>query len=375
MSEFFGADSAHSPGAGRRRERARRRRKIKTAIALFVTAMLVTGVGFAVVPWVKQALTSSSVSDYTGEGTGEIVVTIPEGATGTAMGKILQEKGVVKSAASFVAAFKESPRAAQIQPGSYTMRKQMSGASAVARLLDPAAKANAGVTVVEGFTARHVFERMANVMQIPLEDIVAASKDSAAIGLPGVAKGNIEGWLSPATYNFAPGTTPAQALKKMIERRISELEKLGISQDQWQRQLIIASIVEREVSFEKYRGQVARVILNRLEDKSVSHGLLQMDSTVLYGVGKSGGVPTAADLKNDNPYNTYRHKGLPPAPISNPSMEVIRDSINPPAGKWLFFVTVDLNTGETKFADNLDDHNANVAQFRKWLEDHPQDKK
>lgn len=134
MSEFFGADSAHSPGAGRRRERARRRRKIKTAIALFVTAMLVTGVGFAVVPWVKHALTSSSVSDYTGEGTGEIVVTIPEGATGTAMGKILQEKGVVKSAASFVAAFKESPRAAQIQPGSYTMRKQMSGASAVARL-------------------------------------------------------------------------------------------------------------------------------------------------------------------------------------------------------------------------------------------------
>lgn len=231
------------------------------------------------------------------------------------------------------------------------------------------------MTVVEGFTARHVFERMANVMQIPLEDIVAASKDSAAIGLPGVAKGNIEGWLSPATYNFDPGTTPAQALKKMVERRISELEKLGISQDQWQRQLIIASIVEREVSFEKYRGQVARVILNRLEDKSVSHGLLQMDSTVLYGVGKSGGVPTAADLKNDNPYNTYRHKGLPPAPISNPSMEVIRDSINPPAGKWLFFVTVDLNTGETKFADNLDEHNANVAQFRKWLEDHPQDKK
>ncbi|MGV9196461.1 endolytic transglycosylase MltG [Arcanobacterium canis] len=374
MSEFFGVDSGHSPGAGRRRERARRR-KIKTAIALFVTAMLVTGVGFAVVPWVKQTLTSTSVSDYTGEGTGEIVVTIPEGATGTAMGKILQEKGVVKSVASFVSAFKESPRAAQIQPGSYTMRKQMSGASAVARLLDPAAKANAGVTVVEGFTARHVFERMANVMQIPLEDIVSASKDAAAIGLPSVAKGNIEGWLSPATYNFDPGTTPAQALKKMVERRISELEKLGISQDQWQRQLIIASIVEREVSFEKYRGQVARVILNRLEDKSVSHGLLQMDSTVLYGVGKSGGVPTAADLKNDNPYNTYRHKGLPPAPISNPSMEVIRDSINPPAGKWLFFVTVDLNTGETKFADNLDEHNANVAQFRKWLEDHPQDKK
>ncbi|WFN89535.1 endolytic transglycosylase MltG [Arcanobacterium wilhelmae] len=374
MSEFFGEQSASESHRAQRRERTRRR-KIKTAIALFLTVMLVTGVGFAVVPWVKNSLFATSATDYQGEGSGEVVVTIPEGASGVAMAQILVDNGVVASSGAFVTAFRDSPRASQIQPGSYVMRKKMSGASAVARLLDPAAKANSGVTVVEGFTAKQVFDRMSKVMDIPLEKIVAASKDSAAIGLPEVAKGNVEGWLAPATYNFDPGTSATDALKKMIAKRVGELQELGIAQDQWQRQLIIASIVEREVSFEKYRGQVARVILNRLDDKSVSHGLLQMDSTVLYGVGKSGGVPTADDLKNDNPYNTYIHKGLPPAPISNPSKDVIRDSLKPPAGNWLFFVTVNLETGETKFSDNLDDHNANVAEFRKWVEAHPQDKK
>ncbi|MDP9800040.1 UPF0755 protein [Arcanobacterium wilhelmae] len=374
MSEFFGEQSASESHRAQRRERTRRR-KIKTAIALFLTVMLVTGVGFAVVPWVKNSLFATSATDYQGEGSGEVVVTIPEGASGVAMAQILVDNGVVASSGAFVTAFRDSPRASQIQPGSYVMRKKMSGASAVARLLDPAAKANSGVTVVEGFTAKQVFDRMSKVMDIPLEKIVAASKDSAAIGLPEVAKGNVEGWLAPATYNFDPGTSATDALKKMIAKRVGELQELGIAQDQWQRQLIIASIVEREVSFEKYRGQVARVILNRLDDKSVSHGLLQMDSTVLYGVGKSGGVPTADDLKNDNPYNTYIHKGLPPAPISNPSKDVIRDSLKPPAGNWLFFVTVNLETGEIKFSDNLDDHNANVAEFRKWVEAHPQDKK
>lgn len=90
----------------------------------------------------------------------------------------------------------------------------------------------------------------------------------------------------------------------------------------------------------------------------------------MYGVGKFGGIPTEAELKNDNPYNTYIHAGLPPYPISNPSQEVIEASANPPAGDWLFFVTTNLETGETLFANNIDDHSKNVEILRKWYADH-----
>jgi len=133
----------------------------------------------------------------------------------------------------------------------------------------------------------------------------------------------------------------------------------------------VASIVEREVNWSDYYGQVARVIENRLTDNTEVVGRLQMDSTVLYGVGKTGGVPTQADLAADNPYNTYIYAGLPPGPISNPSVEVIKASFDPPAGDWLYFVTVNLETGETKFSNNLNDHNSYVQELRNWVASNP----
>ena len=133
-----------------------------------------------------------------------------------------------------------------------------------------------------------------------------------------------------------------------------------------------ASIVEREVNLPQYYGQVARVIENRIHDTAQVGGLLQMDSTVLYGVGKVGGVPTRADLDNDNPYNTYLHPGLPPTAIGAPGEAALDAVINPPPGDWLYFVTVNLETGETKFASTLEEHNRYVAEFRQYMAEHPQ---
>ena len=115
-----------------------------------------------------------------------------------------------------------------------------------------------------------------------------------------------------------------------------------------------------------------RVIENRLVDTDNVVGRLQMDSTVLYGVGKTGGVPTREDLDNDNPYNTYIHAGLPPSPIGVVGDRAIEAVMHPAEGDWLYFVTVNLDTGETLFAATLEEHNANKALFDQWLAENPQ---
>ena len=108
------------------------------------------------------------------------------------------------------------------------------------------------------------------------------------------------------------------------------------------------------------------MIYNRLE-KGMK---LEMDSTVHFAVGKSGKVTTTAeDRKSESPYNTYRHKGLPPGPISNPGETALEAALNPADTDAIFFVTVNLDTGETLFAATNEEHEANRRVFQQWCAD------
>jgi UPF0755 protein len=140
-----------------------------------------------------------------------------------------------------------------------------------------------------------------------------------------------------------------------------------------ERTMIVASIVEGEVSGDADRAKVARVIENRLKDTTgPTKGLLQMDSTVHYAVKKRGKAGTTdADRQSASPYNTYRVQGLPPGPINNPGAASIAAAASPAAGSWLFFVTVNPDTGETRFATTPAEHQANVNQFNQWCRDNP----
>ena len=119
------------------------------------------------------------------------------------------------------------------------------------------------------------------------------------------------------------------------------------------------------------RAKVARVIENRLAAKDgPTRGLLQMDSTVHYAVKKRGKAGTTdADRASASPYNTYRVQGLPPGPINNPGAASIAAAANPAEGPWLFFVTVNPSTGETRFASTVAEHQGNVNLFNQWCRD------
>jgi peptidoglycan lytic transglycosylase G len=283
----------------------------------------------------------------------------------------LQKAGVVKTSKAFMEAATADSRAASIQPGTYTLRKQMAAKDALAILVNPRNRTVPRVTVPEGLWATEVFAALSEATKIPVREYQAAAKDPSALGLPASAKGNLEGYLFPATYEFPAKSTAREQLTTMVKKSVDELAKAGVSEDQMERTMIVASIVEGEVSGDADRAKVARVIENRLAAKDgPTRGLLQMDSTVHYAVKKRGKAGTTdADRASASPYNTYRVQGLPPGPINNPGAASIAAAANPAEGPWLFFVTVNPSTGETRFASTVAEHQGNVNLFNQWCRD------
>lgn len=363
MSELFNSEKPASPRGKPATARPRYLGRV-----IFV-ALLVMVLCIAAIVLPRALSFSKSTQDYTGTGTGEIEVVIPEGATGRGIAQVLADQGVVATTKAFVDACSDDERCRSIQPGTYQLKKQMSARAALSALLDPSNEVSIKVTIPEGFTIWQVNERLAKAFGVDVADVEAA--ESGDISLPSVAGGNPEGWIAPLTYVFKPGTSVEDALRTMVESRKNSLTAMGIAEDQWEQVLTKASIIEREGNTTDYT-KVSRVIDNRLANQDQVMGKLQMDSTVLYGVHKTSGIPTADELANDNPYNTYLHAGLPPSPIGAAGEATIKAAISPEAGDWLYFVTVNLETGETKFSSSIDEHNANVAEFRAWLEAHPQ---
>ena len=302
--------------------------------------------------------------DYPGPGHGSVEVVVDNGASGAQIGEALVTAGVVKSTSSFTeVAMAQPERAAKIQPGTYSMLKEMKAADAFEMLLDPQSKAANGLTIPEGLWRSEIYTRLSEGTGVPLSDYQAA-ETSPALELPEEAGGSLEGWLFPSTYEFGDDATAVDQLNKMIALTVKELEKAEVPQDEWERTLIIASIVEGE-SGAADRAKVARVIENRLEDVTgPTVGMLQMDSTIHYMLQKRGTVTTSDKERNtDSPYNTYKNKGLPPGPINNPGAAAIDAASHPADGDWLFFVTVDPESGETKFTADPEEHQENVQEF------------
>lgn len=381
--DAFGDEQETQPRAQHKAKKRRRSSSLRASAVVAILLAIIAGVSVFAVPKIMDAISGDNplssifggeeAADYPAGQAGETVqVTIPAGSNGTDMARILFDADVVASAQAFIDAFNADSGAGSIQPGTYELTTKLPASQAIELLKDHKnQRIDLSITIPEGFTKNQVHERVANVMGVSVDEVDAAAADLEAIGLPAEAGGNVEGWYHPGTERFGPTTPITEILRTFIANRVAELDELGVPADQREAVLTKASILEREVNIPEYYPQVARVIENRLTDTATVVGRLQMDSTVLYGVGKTGGIPTREDLDNDNPYNTYIHQGLPPSPIGQPGIEAIRAVLNPADGDWLFFATVNLQTGETLFAATLEEHNANVAKLRQWIQENP----
>ncbi|MBO1754279.1 endolytic transglycosylase MltG [Allobranchiibius sp. CTAmp26] len=370
--------AAPPPPARRPRRRGshpdERRPAVRGCLAMIVGALVigaalifaVSTLGSSFLPKFGGGGALAGGGDYVGAGTGTVSITVAPGDSGTTIGATLQKAGVVKSASSFTALAANNSQFATLQPGTYRMRRHMSSADALDVLLDPKSKVAGGVTIPEGLWATEIYARLSKATKVPLANYTKVPV--ASLGLPSAAQGRVEGYLFPSTYDFPKGASAATQLQDMVTRFKQEVASLGIPASRLARVTIVASLVEAEASRPQDGPKVARVVDNR-----IAQGMpLQLDSTVNYVLHRRGKITTSDSARaSSNPYNTYRAAGLPPGPISNPGLAALRAAYQPTPGPWLYFVTVDLSTGETVFASNRTEHAAAVRRFQAWCTAHP----
>lgn len=312
----------------------------------------------------------SNQEDYSGSGQGEVLFTITEGEYGDVIANNLVEAGVTKSFEAFYSLLLEQPDIVFI-PGVYKLKKQMSAQSALDALQDPANRVELSATIPEGTTLNNVFKILSEELGIPIADFEAAGSTPANFNVPAEAT-NLEGFLFPATYKFSPGVTADQVLHTLVDKAIATLDEVGVPLEERWDVIRLASIIQRESGpIEGDAYKVSRVFHNRLDIGEV----LGSDVTTCYGAGLTGikclDITQAALDDPTNPYNTRVLPGLPIGPISNPGALAIDAAYHPVDGPWMFFVTVNLTTGETVFSETSAEHDAAVQQYLQWRRDNP----
>lgn len=358
-------------GPGRRRADAPQRKPMgRRIVALLVVVAVVLG-GYLAYGKISSIL--GGPEDYSGAGTGSVTVEIPSGSGGQRIADILAKDDVVKSAEAFYQLAIKDSRFQSIQAGFYKIPKQMSAEYAMRALVDRknlvGAPGESKVTIPEGARLKSITKIIAAKTKISAKDVKAALADGDAIGLPAVAKGNPEGYLFPATYSVGAKTTAVQLVKQMVAKTLSVAKQLDIGTRaralglDGEQVLTVASILEFEARKDSDYPKVARVLYNRLK----SGMLLQLDSTVSFASGREGDVFTTPEERDsDSPYNTYKAAGLPPGPIGSPGQKTIEAALNPADGSWLYFVAVNLETGETEFNDTKAGHDQAVKKLEAY---------
>lgn len=343
--------------------------------ALVALAVLVVGGFFA---WQKGSAyveNALSTPDYTNpKGVKDIRVTVPDGATLTSIGVQLEKVDVIKSTKAFKKAIGEFDGQPTVQAGNYKMRTQLPAATALHRLTTPQTyRIRKQIQILEGMRLSQQIAALAKETKIPTKNFRVALAKPQTLGLPSYAKNKPEGFLFPDTYELTNTASATAVLKQMTGRfgQVSdEIDLEGRAKAMKMSPLeivIVASIIEAEVNREEDRPKVARVLYNRL-NKGMK---LQLDSTVLYAVHKSGKLTTTdADRANKSAYNTYVHAGLPPGPIAAPGKQALQAAANPTPGGWYYWVAVNPDTGETKFAKNKAEHDRYVREFQAWCQAH-----
>ncbi|MGY0056922.1 endolytic transglycosylase MltG [Streptomyces sp. LZ34] len=374
--DYDDADEDEGRGGRERRNKPPKRRS--GVACLFVTVVLVGVVGgggyFAYQFWQSRF---GPAPDYSGAGSGEVAVEIPEEASVTAMGNILKDKGVVKSTDAFIEAANANPKGGGIQPCSYTLRKQMSAAEAVKLMVDPAS-CN-GLIVAEGMRNAQIYAAIDKKIGLKAGTTKnVALKEAKNLGLPDWADGNpkikdpLEGFLYPSRYSAGKDTKPEDVLRKMVaqaKKSYAKYDLEGKSKELGLKsplQLVtVASLVQAEgVTHDDFR-KMAEVVYNRLEPGNTqTNGKLEFDSTYNYIKNQSKIDISLQEIKNyDNPYNTYFYRGLTPGPIGNPGEDALKAAMNPTDDGWYYFISLDGKT--TKFTKTYAEHQKLVDQFNR----------
>jgi UPF0755 protein len=303
-------------------------------------------------------------AEYSGEGSSTVSVIVNRGDTGAEVARKLVESDVTKNLdITLRIIYSMNPT---FFPGTYSMPSKISSTKAIEYLVNPNNAITKRVTIREGLRIKSVLELLATATGLSLENLSQAAKNLKAFGIPEEAP-SLEGYLFAATYSFDPSLSAEEVLTILVNRTKEQLLDDGVAKKDWHQTLTLASIIQREARLEPDFYKVSRVFTNRLAVNMP----LQSDATVSYGVDGNTFQTSAGDRSDANPYNTYKYIGLPIGPISGVGALAIDAALNPADGNWLYFVSVNLKTGETVFSETYPQHEAAVETWRDWLRENP----
>jgi peptidoglycan lytic transglycosylase G len=305
---------------------------------------------------------------YRGFASDGVYVDVPHGASQRAIARLLAENGVVRSRIAFELLCRLQKRRT-LEAGEYFFDH----AATAFDVYDAIANGRVYVkefVIPEGFTMFDIADLAASEGFLTRDEFLAAARDPAPIRDIAPGAPSLEGFLFPATYEFPrhiTGKDMTAAMLKKFRQEWLTLPVAGVPPHQSIQDVVtLASLVERETPRPEERPHVAGVFENRLRIGQP----LQCDPTVAYALTLAGaytGKLDGGDLHFASPYNTYRNRGLPPGPIANPGEAALRAALDPPPTDDLYFVA---NTeGGHFFSKTLQEHNQNVARYRRLLEE------
>lgn len=343
-------------------KKVRRRRRflaLLLTLAVFVTA-LVVGAQF-----LKPLLGMDKVADYPGPGTGQVSVTVQPGEGVRSVATRLESEKVVANADTFASAFEAD--GGTLSPGDFVFRQQMKNTDAVAILVGKEQGKVMYFALSAGLRVNESLSAIAKGSGIPEPELKALSDSPAQFGVSAKAK-NLEGFLAPGEYRFPLGTAAKDIMQKLVSTTTDELKAQGVTDPDKQYDVVtVASIVQAEGGQAEY-GDVAGAIYNRLKPNNTeTNGLIQSDATVTYGLGiKSFHISEEQKADKSNLYNTYANVGLPVGPIGSPGKTAIDAAAKPKTNDYLYWVTINLDTKETKFSKTLAEHSVYVEEYNEW---------
>lgn len=291
-----------------------------------------------------------------------VVVTIPKGSGTGVIADILKENGLIRSKGGFKKLAKDLRLESQLKAGDYELNRTMSAEEILKKIAaGDVYSSKIKVVIPEGYELKQIEAKLLELKLIDkdaFEDAVANGDFDYAF-LKGIPNGSnrLEGFLFPATYQFEPGTSEKDILDKMLSTFDAHFkpeyyklaENAGMSVVE---AVTLASIVEREAKLDSERPTIASVFLNRLNGGK----RLESCATVQYALGERKTKLYYKDLEVESPYNTYRHKGLPPGPIASPGAKSIEAALKPAQTDYLFFHTTDKNDGSHIFTKTYQQH-------------------
>jgi UPF0755 protein len=302
-------------------------------------------------------------------------IEIPKGTPPGAIVHKLATEGIIKHEWPLKLYLKASGKGSTLKAGEYDFPSPITPLGVLSKLQQGERRLNR-LTIIEGWTRWDIARAMSQVPELKLTSEAQALELMDNVKLIGdldPQARNLEGYLFPDTYEFAPETTPAELIEMMVKRFrnvwkpdwTERARSLSFSP----RQIVTtASIIETEAKLAEERPLVASVIYNRLK-KDIP---LAVDSSVIYaskleGKWRYDGKVYRSDIERRSPYNTRIYTGLPPGPVASPGESSLKAALNPASSEYLYYVrNPDRDDGAHNFYSNGAEFETGVQALRKW---------